>query len=551
MKHLTTQLINHPDDDVLAHLEVCARCRSRIETDVDLTAVRGRILDEIASAGLAARSSQTADPRWWERPWAVAAVAAVAVIAAFIPVAWMGAQSDGDAASTVPVVIGTTLPVVELPERPEAPSPEDMAPPTPPVAGDTGPFEMKFAVGDEAVGVLIWQSPTFYEAFRGNLTDEGPVYDYGMHKAGLGGGTSDPDNSAFERPTLGGDVGAYVLPDDPQIPWGLLIERGTDDEMWAAITKGQAAATFVDPIHPEAVRAWAVDGFRLEVTEDGIPVVVERPGLPRFEALSLDRRVIRTGEVGNNTDLPFDYAVFLSGTTTDEQRLVLADGVVTLADYRTAAQAAAACAGTETTFDDASGMFVIPEGVDTAECAALHVDDIAAVWRVSIGRLEGTEWEQIFHLIEGELDVVEMYQAEQGPERALASGDGWALSISSRGDGYCTRESSIGSYGEGCFVPSQMLIPNIIAISVGMTYEGNQPSDGYVLGAVTEDADLVIVRFASGSELEIIPGGIVEFGFRGYGTLFDAADLGAPTEFEIYNGTTSLGAKTVDIQPMP
>ena len=72
-----------------------------------------------------------------------------------------------------------------------------------------------------------------------------------------------------------------------------------------------------------------------------------------------------------------------------------------------------------------------------------------------------------------------------------------------------------------------------------------------MLDLVSEDADRVIVRFSSGSELEIIPGDIVEFGFRGYGTLFNASDLHEPTEFEVHSGTTSLGAMTVDIQPMP
>lgn len=35
--------------------------------------------------------------------------------------------------------------------------------------------------------------------------------------------------------------------------------------------------------------------------------------------------------------------------------------------------------------------------------------------------------------------------------------------------------------------------------------------------------------------------------FRAYGTLFDAADLGVPTEVEAYAGGTSLGVQAIDL----
>ena len=67
------------------------------------------------------------------------------------------------------------------------------------------------------------------------------------------------------------------------------------------------------------------------------------------------------------------------------------------------------------------------------------------------------------------------------------------------------------------------------------------------MGLVAAQADVVTVRFSGGAERDIVPGDIVEFGFRGYGMLFDAADLGVPTELEAYSGDTSLGAQTIEL----
>jgi len=548
MTHITRSAMDHPTDDVMAHLESCNRCRARVTTDVDVAAVRIRILDEVAGVSRLINGHETRVDRWRDRPLAVALVAAAAVTVLFAPLAWLGLRSAESPVTSAPSATTDTSPVVVLPERPEEPGPNDGAAPIPPVPSEIASFEMSFTVGDEAVGSLIWGGPTFYEAVRGNLAGESAEYDYGMYRAGTDSGRSDPDNSAFEWPPSSGGDAPGKLPNDPDILWDLLINRYTDDEMWSQMTDGQVEAVVVDPTHPDAARAWMVDGFRLEVTDDGIPVIVERPGHPRFETVSLDHRTIRAGEVGNNTDLPFDYAVFLSATTTDEQRDILKDGIVTYADYQAAAKAAAECAGTEAVFDDATGLLAAPENT-RADCAATHLDDIAAVWNLASQWLDqtGTEFEQIYYLIEGKDDVVAMYQADEGPERALASGDGWAISISERGPGYCTRTTALDSYGSGCFTPSQMHIPNILGIDIGLSFEDTLPTEGYVMGLVTAQADVVTVRFSGGAERDIVPGDIVEFGFRGYGMLFDAADLGVPTELEAYSGDTSLGAQTIEL----
>lgn len=124
MKHVTTQSLRRPDDDVLAHLEICTICRSQVSTDVDLAAVHGRILEEIASLSVATPPPARAGSRWWNRPWIIAAAAAAAVVAVFVPVAWLGAQIGDDMAnSSPPVTVASTpipvAPVVLVPFEPD------------------------------------------------------------------------------------------------------------------------------------------------------------------------------------------------------------------------------------------------------------------------------------------------------------------------------------------------------------------------------------------------------------------------------------------------
>ncbi len=545
MRHVTTTMIENPEADVVQHLEDCTRCRSLIVADVNLAAVRDRVLEEMSSGAVVLRDSGAGGLTWRNRPWVVATVAAAAVALFLAPVAWLGLRSDSDTvggASTSTSVV----PIVELPKTPPEPSPEDAAPPIPTGAGEIPSFEMSFVVGDTVVGRLIWQSPTFYEGLRGNLTDEGATFDYGMYRANDGWGFADPNNvtsmgDGGDDPTQKLPDPTQKLPEDNDIPWGLLIERPSDEVMWQEVAGERVEPTAVEPTHADAMRAWAAEGFRLEVTDDGVPVVVERPGFERFEAVSLNRRALRLGEIGNNTDLPFNYAVFLAPATTDEQRGVLEDGIVTFADYQAAVEAAAECAGVEATFDGVTGMFEFPADGTVGECVDRYVSDIAAVWRVDSQWLEVDELTAISYTVDGLADAVEMVQTERGPERALASGDGWAISISDRGPGYCTRTSIPNSFGDGCFVRSQMSIPDVLAVDGSLEFDGGQLTRGSVLGLVAERADRITIRFSSAAERDIVPGDIVEFGFRGYGILFDASELGRPTEVEVHNGDTTLG----------
>ena len=306
MNHVTSNDILDADQDVIAHLETCSRCRSMIEVDVDLAGVRRSILDDLAATPPASNAPNPIKAWWRDRPWAVAFGSAAVVVALFVPIAWLGRSGD-DPADTRPAVgdsLTTTsaAPAVELPTPPPEPTPGDAAPPAPVATTDVPPFEMTFVVGDAIAGRLIWVTPTFYEGLRGNLTDDGAIFDYGMHRAGSEQGFADPDDSlaAFDGLPPGG------LPQDPAVPWDLLINRHSDESLWQETAGTGADPVAVAPSHPAATRAWASGEARLEVTEHGVPVVIGRPGHDRFEVTGFSEREVRAGEIGNNTDLPVE-----------------------------------------------------------------------------------------------------------------------------------------------------------------------------------------------------------------------------------------------------
>ncbi len=544
MKHLTPEALERADDDAIIHLEHCQRCRTELDPDLDLEGVRRQILGQLADGSIVSRGSATRSWRWSSNRWVAAGLAAAVVTVIILPVAWFGFLTGPDTANSGTAVTGDLSveplqPVVELPERPPVPRPEDIAPPAVPAqTPDRLPFEMAFTLGDNATGRLIWASPTYFEAMRGNLTEDGAVFDYGMYRAADGSGYSDPDNSTITSDPEAFEIGN--VPPDPEVPWNLLIQPQSDEDLWSELVEDGTAQIEVTPSHPLAARAWAVGDVRLEVTEDGIPVIIEGPGFLSLKVVSLDRRSLRTGELGNNTDLPFDYAVFLAATTSDEQRPVLEDGVVVFADYRLAAEAAAQCAGVKAIFDDDSGMYTFAEGTTVVDCVERYVDDIAAVWRLDSQWLGEGEWTAIWYEVHGFPEAVAMLEAEPGPELALASGNGWAISISERGPGFCTRTSAANSFGEGCFVPSQMTIPGVLGLDMSMLYEEDQPKSGTVLGIVTEQADEIVIRFSTGIERQLTPGHIAQFGYRGFGLLYDATAIGLPVEVELFDGDLSI-----------
>jgi hypothetical protein len=58
---------------------------------------------------------------------------------------------------------------------------------------------------------------------------------------------------------------------------------------------------------------------------------------------------------------------------------------------------------------------------------------------------------------------------------------------------------------------------------------------------VIDEVDRIVVSFESGAPVVVIPGEIIEFGYRGYAHVFDASDVGESTIVGVFSGTRSLG----------
>lgn len=533
MSHPTNEQLMAADITVIDHLESCARCRESLESDIDLDAVWRRVQDELTEPHLV----RGADRSGSRRSWTAGAVAAIAVVVLVVPVALFTFTGTDDGTGVGSANTQPSLgPAVQAPEYPPEPVGED--PSVLPAPPDTPAFEMSFSVGDTIRGRLIWARPDFYEAAR-VTTEEGLTwFEYAIYRTGDGTGFSNPNGSMLEWAFPSGatmesslnEIGSTPYVPDPDIPWDLLIAGDTGT---ALKSLGLGDEHSVPATHPLADDAWGDGTNRLESTADGIPVLIERAGEQPLSVETLDRRILFRGEVGNNVDIGVYWALNRAEATTPEQRDALRRGLLTLADYRAAAQAAAECAQVETSFDDITKLYVFPD--EAADCVATWVSDIEQVWRLDAQLVTSDEQIAMYYEAMGMPEVVEMYRSEQGPERPLASGDGWAIAVSERGPGYCTRTSvSTQGYGEGCFTPSQMPIPGVLGLDSGWSYTDNEIDRGALLGIVAEEVEGIEVTFSLGEVGTIVPGGLTEFGFRGFGYLYDAGALGVPTRFDVF-----------------
>ena len=530
MSHIESAVISRATDDEIRHLESCDRCRRKVATDVDLGSVRDQLLSEATTEP---RSVTLDSPRSWN-PWLVGIGAAALVLVLFVPVLLLDNQPASDPAATPPGDTATTLPA--LPPDLDGEQPD---PPTPPAGSDATSYEMTFQGSDGVIGRVIWAAPDFYEGLRITVSG-GPTFDYSFYQ-GDGYGYNDGAFNPFPMTDEGHpEIGA--LPEDPAVPWQILLRRLSPEAMWTAIG-GTGQPESADVTHPLADSAFAAGEIRLELSDEGIPVLVQSPSIGSWQVTSLQHRPIRAGEVGNNVDLPFDYALYLANTTSDEQRSVIGDGIVTFADYQTASAQTADCAGVETSFDDATGLFSFDTSPQLEECRAQHLNDIEEVWRTDSQYLDDDEFVILWHTARGELDLAELYKAAPGPELPLASGPGWAISVWERGDGICSRASAASTGSEGCNLPSMWQIPDILDVSVGMSYNGdNNPIGGRITGLVAEEVTRVVVTFESGDAIDLTPGETIQLGLRGFGiSTFDAAKLGEPTTIEVFAGERSLG----------
>jgi hypothetical protein len=521
MRHLVMERDLLLDEDTVDHLQGCQRCRSGLVSDIDGIGLWARIQgDLIATPTVQVAASKS--------PW-VFAVLAAAVVIATIVVGGRFLQRGSSVAVVTTQPSATSL--RPAPEFPEVPPPSTPIVPEP--SSDRPNFDMTFEVVNEAgvpvsTGRLVWAALNFYKVLKIDDSPDGPSFGYSFYRNRDETGLNDPHDQ-FVRT---GDSGDLSYPPDPAIPWKVLTRVLTTEQMWEEITGGDTAPQQSQPTHPLAGNAFAGAGFRLELSPEGIPVKIERPGFGVFQATSLEVRTISAVEVGGNIELPFRYALYLSAESSDYQREILQDGIVSSTEYRQAVEAAAACSNDQ------------PE--TTTSCSAEFLDNVRAAWDADSFALSENDFVILHSLVEGDLESVEMYQTEPGEERVLAEGPGWTISIQERGRGLCTKTSTAagpsgaGSHSQGCFTKSKMRVPGRMHIDLGFTSLQGVGSQGQMLGIVEEDAREVVISFSTGESVTLQVGDTAEFGFRGFGFLFETADLGTPIGVEAYDSEGNL-----------
>jgi hypothetical protein len=401
---------------------------------------------------------------------------------------------------------------------------------------------MTFESGDGVYGRLIWADEDFYEGLR--ASGDG-TYDDSFFAADSFG-TDTREMNPFPTDAEGNPIAGSLPTRDSRVPWPILLKRMTPEEIWETI--GGGTASEAEPTHFLATGGLSDGTSRLEWNEAGIPVLVETPTIGVFRVIDLSLREIRAGEVGNNVDLPFMFAMHLAANSPPEQHIALVDGIVTFADYAAAAEKAANCAEVDVHFGESSGMFILGESPELDGCREQFLDDIEAIWRVDSKWLGMDEHALIDAIIEGRDDLIELYSAEPGPELSLASGEGWAISIRERGPGFCFRYGVGGTAGNitqfsgaGCATRDSFAIEALFPL-ISTSYDENGPLRADLFGLVSEKVDQIVISFESGEPIELRPGDRVVLDLRGFGyPLLDISERGEPTTIKVYDGSVLLG----------
>ena len=156
------------------------------------------------------------------------------------------------------------------------------------------------------------------------MTTDGATFDYSFFATEDGFGMHDASMNPFVTPGDGTSPPSPVPSLDGRVPWEMLLSGARGLDAWTAIADSTEPSQ-VNPSHPLAATAWSDGDTLLEVSTDGVPMLV-RTSETDFQVTGLQMRPVRSGEIGNNLDLPFAYALYLAKTTTPEQRSVLSDG---------------------------------------------------------------------------------------------------------------------------------------------------------------------------------------------------------------------------------
>jgi hypothetical protein len=129
---------------------------------------------------------------------------------------------------------------------------------------------MAFEAADGVIGRLIWASPDFYEGLRITVDGATPRYDYGFFR---GDGYFYDDRAVDPFPkTEDGEIEIGAIPDDPVIPWEILLTRLDADEMWTAIGGiGQpVSADVTHPFESTAMNSLRIPRWPAQVTDPAL-----------------------------------------------------------------------------------------------------------------------------------------------------------------------------------------------------------------------------------------------------------------------------------------
>lgn len=400
-------------------------------------------------------------------------------------------------------------------------------------------YEMLFVLEDGSYGRILWADTELWVVDRLRWDEDIPVRLYMMSKRGNEISLDEREQIlGFDERLLAPHE--YPYPPDPEVPYQVLLTELAPAQAWAHLP-GEAPARPTEPIHPEAAyAAEAPGGLRLEVSADGIPVLVAGGGWLEFEAVALDRRPVDAGELDPSSNLSLDYMIFLAGQTTESQRPFLADGILTWAEYQAAATDTVDCIRSR---DPEAQVSVGEQGstiaIDTRSpelegCRERHLAQVEEGWRVQSTRV--TDVEQISSLIQGDAEMLAVYEAEPEGEVRLGSGEGWSFVAYRKGPGICERFATRNTSGEGCNLPSRWQVPEILSFGYSYGYGPEGFSDEAELhGFVSPEAARVSIRFSRLGRVSLeVVGEETGFPYLGFGLAFDPRSYGLPALIEVY-----------------
>ena len=511
-RYLSGDLPNYDADRFEEHLETCGSCRKRLPHGAELERLRLGVMSRVT-----ARPRQDLSSALWRGPL-VAVLAAVVVLVLAMPVLWLDDAGPETLAEAV------------LP--PETPASSD-------------PFVLTFELDSGDLGWLLWRDESTWTAARLSSGPAGPSLRYliGSRPDGMYFDTGDDSiltqswsdavvSSAepVDESTDWTRITAQLLATDEDVPWSLLISTASPADQWRQLTD-DAAMTASVAGNPLATSAAAGESEVAEFSEDGRLVAWRG-----YEATAHEHRALSATELESFTgSTTTSYAALLATSAVAEIRPVFTDALITLAEYREAAELAIACA--EATGGTGRFDFPQPGGSgsldlgDRTQCAIGTFDPVHALWRLQV-RADGPEsLDTAQAIINGDSERLAMLATEPGPRFLLAKGEGWRIEVAPRGDGWCVYGSALSTTGEYCSPTSAWTIPDVLDIDVSDNRGGQEG----LLGVASDTVVTVVVRFSSGAEERLETQGVDGVSIRGFGMVYEMDDLGFPEIIESYD----------------